>query len=254
MGYFKSMAVVIAAILLAIMLKPILRFFAENSERWYANWESKRERELLESKERAERYIQKELEEQSREEERLRQREAQERIRQEEADERILIRSINMRTILQWIGGIVMLVIVAIFIIGAYRSAGPISHLWKKAQQSKFETKSNFDMAIRNYINDRARSLPAMIDSQTRLDTIVGDSKGINHLYTMVNYSIDELDINYFRKVLRTVVLNKTCTSVESQYFLKRNVVFTYSYYDKYGKQIATATFDATACKQALYQ
>lgn len=92
------------------------------------------------------------------------------------------------------------------------------------------------------------KTLPLMIDSQTRLNSTFGLNNTFTYNYTLVNYTHSELDIDIFKSKMEIQLKNNYCTSEDMKYFLKKETQVNFSYFDKEGKQITKLSYNPKDC------
>ena len=103
--------------------------------------------------------------------------------------------------------------------------------------------KPSFDKQLLAVASEFNKSCPIMVDSETRLDnTIGGPGKSFAYNYTLINYSKDELDMDYLESTLRPSILNNIKTNPDMAEFRKNKVEFKYVYKDKNGIFITNIT------------
>lgn len=115
------------------------------------------------------------------------------------------------------------------------------SNLFKS---SKVKSESSIDTQLMNIASEMNKGTPFMVDSETRLDnTVAGPNRSIYYNYTMINYGIDEIDLNFFESQLRPTILNGIKTSPDMKILREKKVTFIYSYKDKTGKHLISFKF-----------
>jgi hypothetical protein len=96
--------------------------------------------------------------------------------------------------------------------------------------------KPNFDEQLMAIASELNKSCPIMVDSETRLDnSIGGPDKSFTYNYTLINYSKEEIDIDYFLSTLRPSILNNVKTNPDLATFRDKKIEMKYSYKDKNG-------------------
>jgi len=102
---------------------------------------------------------------------------------------------------------------------------------------------NDFEKALFEAASQMNKNLPMMIDSETRLDsTMASPGKIFIYSYTVVNYTIAELDVEAFTNAMRPNLVNHTKTSKDMESFRKNKVTLKYNYRDKNGREIAQIT------------
>jgi hypothetical protein len=94
--------------------------------------------------------------------------------------------------------------------------------------------KNNFDKILVEAANEVNKTLPIMVDSETRLDsTMALPNKEYSYFYTLINYSVDEIDAVQFEKEMRPGIINQVKTNSDLEVFRNNNVTLNYVYRDK---------------------
>lgn len=84
--------------------------------------------------------------------------------------------------------------------------------------------------------SDMNKTLPMMLDKDTRLDTTVpGPGKRLTYVNTIVNYELAQIDTVAMRKILTPNILSNYKTQKDMESFRKQGVVLRYQYKDKNG-------------------
>jgi len=101
-----------------------------------------------------------------------------------------------------------------------------------------------FDKNLVQTANQLNKNLPVMLDSETRLDsTMALPGKKFSYYYTLVNYSVDELDIENFENIMKPTILNGLKTNSDLKGFRDNKVTMIYFYKDKNGNEIVKFEF-----------
>ena len=102
--------------------------------------------------------------------------------------------------------------------------------------QQIFFKHPNFDKAMIEMSSELNKSLPYMLDANTRLDnTIVLPKNTFQYNYTLVNIEKETADTKEMKKILEPNIINNIKSNPEMEYFRKREVTLKYYYYDNYG-------------------
>ncbi len=98
---------------------------------------------------------------------------------------------------------------------------------------SLFKSSQSIDNQLMQLSNEFNKSLPIMVDQVTRLDTVIPmPGKVLTYNYTLVNMSLEQIDIVSLREYLRPRIINNIKTSDEMKYLRDKGVTFVYKYYD----------------------
>jgi hypothetical protein len=90
--------------------------------------------------------------------------------------------------------------------------------------------------------------LPMMVDPDTRLDVTMCFKNQLHFKYTMVNYTIDELDIKDFHNGIEAMLTTNQCKNENMVKMLKVGIEYYYIYLDKNGILITTVNIDKRNC------
>lgn len=93
-------------------------------------------------------------------------------------------------------------------------------------------------------------NLPMMVDKETRLDNTMGLNGEIRYMYTLVNMTIEELDVKMAHDLLKDQIVNSFCTTEEMQGFIKNDITASYHYYDKNKKFVTKVIVTPAECKK----
>jgi hypothetical protein len=96
------------------------------------------------------------------------------------------------------------------------------------------------------------KTLPTMVDEETRLDRVGVYRKTFYGRYTMVNFAIEELDrtqIQGMHDGLKTLHVNSYCTNPGSKMLRDNNSGRELDIYDKNAKWVTTITVAPGDCK-----
>ena len=101
-----------------------------------------------------------------------------------------------------------------------------------------------FDKNLVETANQLNKNLPIMLDSETRLDsTMALPGKKFSYYFTLVNYSVDEVDIENFENIMNQNILNNLKTNSDLKEFRDNKVTMIYFYKDKNGNEIVKFEF-----------
>ena len=92
-------------------------------------------------------------------------------------------------------------------------------------------------------------SLPTMVDSGTRLDRVTYESDSWQFFHTLINSSVDDLDVDIFERLMRSEIATNLCSDKELRSDLEKGGVFTYSYSDRNGSHITDIIVTKSECQ-----
>lgn len=105
--------------------------------------------------------------------------------------------------------------------------------------------------AIDKTVESSNQGLPKMIDEDTRLDTVSIDqaSKYYSLNFTLVNYTVSDIDIGVLNDNFEQSIKPNTCGIKELKLFFSEGYTINYIYKDKNGKYISKYNILPTDCK-----
>lgn len=96
------------------------------------------------------------------------------------------------------------------------------------------------------------KTLPTMVDEETRLDRVSVYGKTFYSRYTLINYTIEELNRTQIQSVhdgLKTLHVNSYCTNPGLKMLRDNNSGRELDIYDKNAKWVTTITVTPDDCK-----
>lgn len=97
-----------------------------------------------------------------------------------------------------------------------------------------FTTKPTTDRVLQLTALTVNKKCPMMVDGETRLDSVQAiGNKTLQYHYTLVNYSVEELDREKLRTTMQVHILNEIKTKPEMKVFREKGVQLVYFYKDK---------------------
>jgi hypothetical protein len=97
----------------------------------------------------------------------------------------------------------------------------------------------HFDQGLAQVAGEINKTLPMMVDSATRLDTVIpGPGEKLTYCYTLVNEEKESVDVAALEKALRPQAISGYKTSTQMKSFREHNVELNYQYKDKKGNFI----------------
>jgi hypothetical protein len=107
---------------------------------------------------------------------------------------------------------------------------------------------SDTDLAVSEEIQMINKSLPSMIDNDTRLDHVSIQDRDVYYNFTLVNWSADKLDISRFRSVMTPKLKTAHCANEETRTLLNEGRKLVYMYRDKASKPVAQIVVEKSDC------
>ena len=81
-------------------------------------------------------------------------------------------------------------------------------------------------------------SLPKQIDSETRLDTVLVKDGNIYYNYTLVNYMVEDIDLEVLKARMSPKLIDSSCTTEETRKLLNEGRTVAYVYRDQESKPV----------------
>jgi len=97
--------------------------------------------------------------------------------------------------------------------------------------------------------NETNRSLPTMVDKDTRLDsTVAGPGKVWTYMYTLVATDVTGITNERLNEAMGSNIRNSVCTMKEMKLFIEKGVVMKYNYRDHAGNYIGEIVVKPEDC------
>jgi hypothetical protein len=107
---------------------------------------------------------------------------------------------------------------------------------------------SDADLALREEIKMINKSLPSMIDNDTRLDHVSIQDKDVYYNYTLVNWLAADLDITRLKSVMTPNLKTAQCANEETLPLLNEGRKLVYMYRDKSSQPVAKIVVEQSDC------
>ncbi|WP_417347142.1 hypothetical protein [Ferrimonas sp.] len=91
--------------------------------------------------------------------------------------------------------------------------------------------------------------LPAMVDDDTQLDDVILTSGTVDYVYSLVDYTSDDVDSKQFHDAITPLLIEGTCQSAQSMTILNTGRALTYWYYGTDDGLIAEVSVVAKDCR-----
>lgn len=99
--------------------------------------------------------------------------------------------------------------------------------------------------------SEHNKSLPMMVDSDTRLDTtIAGPGKEWTYMYTLVATDVKGITNEKINEVMGDKLRNSVCTMKEMEIFVRNEVTMKYKYRDNDGNYLGEVVVTPGDCKK----
>jgi len=132
--------------------------------------------------------------------------------------------------------------LIALLAIVALAGLGRIYYM-KAALASRYSLRDLQDIAA-----EANKSLPVMVDPQTRLDTVVASEHLLEKRYTLVSAQTSNALSDELTTKLFPVLKAQSCQSKQSMNFYQSGIGEAFTYSDMNGKLIATFTVNKSSC------
>ena len=116
------------------------------------------------------------------------------------------------------------------------------------AEGFQTENQRKLSMELTKAVNQINQSAPKALDEETRLDGAATTANYIIYNNTLVNLTVEELDVNEVDKILYDAVIKPLCSNDGLKSFKKFGVIMVYRYLDKNGKFVAELSKDMSTC------
>lgn len=117
-------------------------------------------------------------------------------------------------------------------------TVGALTDLTNKSQSSE---------TLQRIYSDTKMSLPAIIDSHTRLDSILLNGNTLNYLYTLTDLGDIDVSKSDFENFSQSI-MSKFCTTPITKKALSEDGIFILNYYNKNNNFIGTVTVNKNEC------
>lgn len=100
--------------------------------------------------------------------------------------------------------------------------------------QNYFNKPISIDQAMMQAASELNKSCPMMVDSETQLDNAIAlpDNK-FQYNYTLVNYTINEIDLEQLQANIEPGIVNNVRTNPDLKTYRENSVTMVYAYKDK---------------------
>ena len=96
--------------------------------------------------------------------------------------------------------------------------------------------------------NELNSGLPMMVDSETRLDSTIALMNTFTYRYTMINHSVEDVNVQQFTDIMTKQIFNTVCTSPDMTSFVQNKTEVNYIYVDKDSKHLSKISVDTNEC------
>ena len=97
----------------------------------------------------------------------------------------------------------------------------------------------SIEMELKSTSQQMNRGCPVMVDKETRLEnTAGGPGNTFTYTFTLVNYGVEEINVQALRETMRPYLLNTLKTNPAMNMFRANGVTIVYKYRDKRGRPV----------------
>ena len=102
---------------------------------------------------------------------------------------------------------------------------------------------------IKTEVLQTSKTLPKMVDTETRFDSVLFVDKKIENHYTLVNITKSEIDIETMLPNVKESLKNSICGKQNFMDNLSKGIEYSFSYKDKNSEQISIIVVTKSDCK-----
>lgn len=102
---------------------------------------------------------------------------------------------------------------------------------------------------IKTEVLQTSKTLPKMVDTETRFDSVLFVDKKIENHYTLVNITKSEIDVETMLPNVKESLKNSICGKQNFMDNLSKGIEYSFSYKDKNSEQISTIVITKSDCK-----
>ena len=102
---------------------------------------------------------------------------------------------------------------------------------------------------IKTEVLQTSKTLPKMVDTETRFDSVLFVDKKIENHYTLVNITKSEIDVETMLPNVKESLKNSICEKQNFMDNLSKGIEYSFSYKDKNSEQISTIVITKSDCK-----
>lgn len=125
------------------------------------------------------------------------------------------------------------------------------AYFGKELATSFFSSEMNITETLKAAAEELNKQTPMMVDDDTRLDAAEnGPGLRFTYIYTLVNYSVSEINVEEFHNNLAPNIRKAVCEKPEMAVFYRNDVTVVYVYRDKNGMDVMEIAVPPTECKK----
>jgi hypothetical protein len=108
----------------------------------------------------------------------------------------------------------------------------------------------NFNQTLVKISSETNKQLPIMVDSDTRLDSTMSVGDKFYYKYTLVNFKLEDLDVEQIKQVMAPNIRNSACSVPELETFRNNGVKMIYNYHDMNGDFVMQIEVETSTCSR----
>jgi len=106
-----------------------------------------------------------------------------------------------------------------------------------------------FEASLVKQAVEMNKTLPRMLDKNTRFDEVTVFGTEVHYRHTVVTYSAEELDNDEFQRIMIDKLMNAQCRNPDLTELLRRGVKYRYNYFGNQGRLISTVLISKETCR-----
>ncbi len=128
--------------------------------------------------------------------------------------------------------------------------ADSLSKFWQNTTTEHNYYSQQFSDELAVASDEMNLGLPALIDPNTRLNKTSVEGGAFVFHYTLIKFSLDDINTQLFAATMGPELHNSVCLSEEMQMLLNMDVPLIYTYTGHEGKDIASIMINQSSCNR----
>jgi hypothetical protein len=124
-----------------------------------------------------------------------------------------------------------------------------VGGITSKLMKDYIENRKLSDIELNKIASELNKSLPMMVDRDTKLKTTVGINGSIKYIYDLVNYSKADFDTAAAKSAVQPMVTKAGCSNPDSRRLLNSNVNMEYIYSDYQSQYLFSFVVSKKICE-----
>lgn len=113
---------------------------------------------------------------------------------------------------------------------------------------SVFQLSQNSDFMLEEEIRLINKSLPVFVNNVTRLDSAMVIGRDVIYNYTLIDESVDTLDIDRFNTIMMPIAKTNVCDDEDLTVLVNDNRKIVYMYSDRYSRAVSRIAVEKQDC------